>query len=97
MQVDAEPIESVRRPIELAALKKLAGKHIWWKTADEALAASQRVIAQVMNIGDYRDVQELAKPVGDDVLRKVLEHAQPGSISMPVPGPVGTTACNWRW
>jgi len=78
MQVDAEPIESVRSPIELAALKKLAGKYIWWKTADEALATPQRVLAQVMNIGDYRDVQELATLVGDDVLRKVLEHAEPG-------------------
>ncbi len=41
----------------------------------------QRVIAQVMNIGDYTDVQLLASQVGDDVLRQVLAHAQAGQFN----------------
>jgi len=41
----------------------------------------QRVIAQVMNIGDYDDVQALAKQVGDDVLRDVLRHAEAGQFN----------------
>lgn len=60
------------------SLKALANKYIWWKTPDEAVATPKRVIAQVMNIGDYEDVQALAKLVGDDVLRDVLAHAQAG-------------------
>lgn len=40
----------------------------------------QRVIAQVMNIGDYADVQTLVHLVGDDVLRDVLTHAQAGQF-----------------
>ncbi len=35
----------------------------------------ERVIAQVMNIGEYANVQALAHQVGDDVLRKAVAHA----------------------
>jgi len=42
--------------IDPNALKPLASKYIWWKTPDEAVAMPERVIAQVMNIGDYADV-----------------------------------------
>jgi len=34
-----------------------------------------------MNIGDYADVQVLAKSVGDDVLREVLSHAEAGQFN----------------
>ncbi|MEI7538186.1 MAG: hypothetical protein WCJ76_13285 [Comamonadaceae bacterium] len=40
----------------------------------------ERVIAQVMNIGDYDDVRELSRQVGDDVLRNVLRQAQAGQF-----------------
>ena len=60
------------------ALKRFAARYIWWKTPDEAMATPDRVIAQVMDIGDYRDVQDLAHLVGDDTLRRVLIEAEPG-------------------
>jgi len=41
----------------------------------------ERVIAQVMNIGDFADVQLLANQVGNDVLREVLAHAQAGQFN----------------
>lgn len=63
-----------------AALKLLAGKYIWWKTPEQAVAMPERVIAQVMNMGDYADVQALAHQVGEDVLREVLTHAQAGQF-----------------
>ena len=66
--------------IDQTALKPLAAKYIWWKTPEEALAMPERVIAQVMNIGDYADVQTLAHQVGDDVLREVVTHAQAGQF-----------------
>jgi len=62
-------------------LKRLASKYIWWKTSDEAVAMPERVIAQVMNIGDFADVQLLANQVGNDVLREVLAHAQAGQFN----------------
>lgn len=62
-------------------LKALADKYVWWKSPDEAVTMPDRVIAQVMNIGDYDDVQALAKHVGDDALRHVLAHAQAGQFN----------------
>ncbi len=62
------------------ALKRFATKYIWWKTPDEAIAMPERVIAQVMNIGDFDDIQALAAQVGDDALRDVLSHAESGQF-----------------
>ena len=62
-------------------LKPLACKYIWWKGPDEAVTMPERVIAQVMNIGDYSDVQSLVAQVGDEVLRNVLAHAQAGQFN----------------
>ncbi len=67
--------------IDRDVLKRLACKYIWWKTPDEAVAMPERVIAQVMNIGDYADVQELATQIGDAALREVLAHAEAGQFS----------------
>lgn len=65
----------------LAALRPLARRYVWWKSPDEALASPERVIAQVMNLGDQRDVEEMAAQVGDAVLREVLTHAEAGQFS----------------
>jgi hypothetical protein len=62
-------------------LKAMARKYVWWKSPDEALTMPDRVIAQVMNIGDWDDVQALASQVGDDALRHVLAHAQAGQFN----------------
>lgn len=67
--------------LERDALKLLAKKYIWWKTPDEAVETPERVIAQVMNIGDYADVQQIANRVGDDALRLVIAHAQAGQFN----------------
>jgi hypothetical protein len=63
------------------ALKPFASKYIWWKTPDEAVTLPQHVIAQVMNIGDYDDVQLLVAQLGDEVLREVLMQAQAGQFN----------------
>lgn len=44
--------------ISQESLKPLASKYIWWKTPEDAVVMPERVIAQVMNIGDYADVLE---------------------------------------
>lgn len=62
-------------------LKPFASKYIWWKTPEEAVAMPARVIAQVMNIGDYADVQALAAQVGDEVLRNILLQAEAGQFN----------------
>lgn len=69
------------RKVDHTVLKAFARRYVWWKTPDEALAMPARVIAQVMDIGDYADVQRLADQVGDDVLRDVLNRAEAGQFS----------------
>ena len=65
----------------LAELQRLASKYVWWKSPEEAVAMPERVIAQVMNMGDYTDIQILVAQVGDDALRSVLSHAEAGQFS----------------
>ncbi len=67
-------------PIDRDLIEKLARKYIWWKTTEEALAQPQRIVAQVMNIGDYDDVQALVHGVDSAYLRQVLTHAEAGQF-----------------
>ena len=67
--------------LDQEALRRFASKYIWWKTPDEAAAMPERVVAQVMNIGDYDDVQVLVNQVGDAYLRDVLTHAEIGQFN----------------
>lgn len=69
------------RAINLEILRPYAKRYIWWQTPDEALHMPQRVIAQVMNLGTFEDMQKLAKEVGDDVLSDVIAHAEPGQFT----------------
>ena len=62
-------------------LERFARKYVWWVTADVAVAMPERVVAQVMNIGDYDDVQALATLAGDDYLRAVLQQAETGQFT----------------
>lgn len=62
------------------SLKALARRYVWWKTPDDAIAMPDRLIAQVMDIGDYADVQHLVERLGEDRLRNVLTHAEAGQF-----------------
>ena len=60
-------------PIDQNVLKRYASTYIWWKTPEDAVTMPERVVAQVMNIGDFDDMQALAREAGDEFLR----HVQP--------------------
>jgi hypothetical protein len=62
-------------------LAPLARKYIWWQSPETALRDRHRVIAQVMNLGTYPDVQGLRAALGDDELRRVLREARAGEFS----------------
>lgn len=66
---------------EAEVLQELARRYVWWKTPREALAAPSRLVAQVMDIGDYTDVQRLIATLGEDPLRQALLHAEAGQFS----------------
>ena len=64
-----------------AILRPYAKKYVWWKTPDQALKTPERIVAQVMDIGDYDDIQALAQTLGDDYLRYVITHSDAGVFS----------------
>ncbi len=67
--------------IDQQELKRFAKRYIWWEAPEVAVELPQRVVARVMNIGDYDDVLKLAELAGDDYLRKVLTHAEIGQFN----------------
>lgn len=62
-------------------LLRLAPKYVWWKSPEEAVSKPERIIAQIMDIGDFDDMRAMATLVGDDVLRDVLTHAEAGQFN----------------
>ena len=67
--------------LERVNLGALARKYVWWKSPEEAARFPERVIARVMNLGDYDDVQALAAEIGDEKLRSVLQGAEAGEFN----------------
>ena len=63
---------------EQEALRRLAGKYLWWEAPDEAMERPTRVIAQVMELGTWEDVLGLLRLMGEAPFRDVLRHAEPG-------------------
>jgi hypothetical protein len=68
-------------PTDSILLGRQAARYVWWKTPEEALRRPERVIAQVMELGDYEDVLELTERVGEEALCEVLAHAEAGQFS----------------
>ncbi len=64
-----------------ALLAQWAARYIWWKSAPDALRSPGRIIAQVMNIGDYADLQALIECFDVDALREVVRHAEAGQFN----------------
>lgn len=59
----------------------LAQKYIWWLPADEAARDERRVVAQVMDIGDFDDVRIAIERLGTEPFEDALTHAQAGWFS----------------
>ena len=66
---------------EIERLRLFATRYVWWKTAEEALRYPERLVAQVMNIGSFADLQRLDEMVGEDGLRLVLSQAEAGQFT----------------
>lgn len=67
--------------IDNEALLPYARKYVWWKSPEDAVRYPLRVVAQVMDVGDYADVLALGHTVGRDILQRALETAEPGWFS----------------
>jgi hypothetical protein len=62
-------------------LLPFAARYIWWKSPEEALRYPGHVIAQVMNIGSYEDVQKLRSLVGEAALIDAISKAEAGQFN----------------
>jgi len=67
--------------VDPETLRAFAAKYVWWKSPDEAIASPSRVVAQVMNLGEFDDVAALERLLGGDALRAVLLHAEAGQFN----------------
>lgn len=59
-------------------IKRLAPAYIWWKKPEEALRYPYRLIAQIMDMGTFEDVQALVAELGTDRLASVVRQAEIG-------------------
>ncbi|MDD5037276.1 MAG: hypothetical protein PHE55_21325 [Methylococcaceae bacterium] len=64
-----------------AELRRLSARYIWWKTPDEAMQNPRRIMAQVMNLGDYDDMRRLGEIAGNEELCDVLRQAEAGEFN----------------
>jgi hypothetical protein len=71
----------VLRPDQRAILAPLARRYIWWQPPERSVDHPHRLLAKVMNIGDWHDVQGMCAAVEPEALRQVLAEAQPGEFS----------------
>jgi hypothetical protein len=67
-------------PLNHDLLEKLARRYVWWKAPEDAIARPERIVAQVMNMGDYDDVQSLFRAAGPAYLCEVLTRAEAGQF-----------------
>ncbi len=68
-------------PSALQLIHRLARKYVWWKSPEDASAMPRRVLTQVMNIGDYDDVQAMCGEFDESVLRDVIAQAEAGQFN----------------
>jgi len=66
---------------EIILFKTLAAKYLWWMMPDEALKRPERIVIQVMNLGDFADVTAVLDAVGEDQARDFLTRAEAGQFS----------------
>lgn len=66
---------------QIAFLRLAASRYVWWKTVDEAMVHPHRVIAQVMNIGEWDSWCELCRLFSSEEMCGILSNAEIGEFS----------------
>lgn len=61
-----------------AKLKVLAQRYVWWESPDWAYSHPEVFLANIMNLGNWEDIQEARKILGDSILKEALLEAPPG-------------------
>ena len=71
-------MEGVNLSPEQQGLLEGLTHYIWWQPGEESLRWPERLIAQVMDIGDWDDECALEDAFEAAVLRTILEHSEAG-------------------
>lgn len=66
---------------EIQMLRETAARYIWWEPPAQALKRPLRVLAQVMNIGDFEEVRSLLDGMGKESFKEAIAKAEPGWFS----------------
>lgn len=63
-------------------LAGLTEKYLWWESSNGSAPPVRRLVAQIMNLGEFGDVQHVEAALGTDVFRDAIEHAEPGWFNL---------------
>lgn len=73
MGMSTQPLQRASDP-----LRAIAGKLLWWKTEEEALADPYRLACQIMTLGTWDDVLLARAELTDELFKAALRQAPPG-------------------
>lgn len=59
-------------------LDKLASRYVWWDSTAWAYSHPEVFLSNVMNLGNWDDIQSLRKAVNNKILKQVLRNAPAG-------------------
>lgn len=62
-------------------LKSMAQKYIWWQDPTDVLRVPQKIIAQIMNIGTFDDLELLTHFTNKQELIDILHNAKIGQFN----------------
>ncbi len=61
-----------------AKIASLAKRYVWWESPQWACEHPTIFLANVMNLGNWDDIQLVRQLLGDQVLKNALQEAPPG-------------------
>jgi len=56
--------------------------YLWWESPQEAVKRPIRLLAQIMELGDYKDIQALTDSIGEEPFKAVLANPPVGVFSV---------------
>lgn len=62
-------------------LKRFAQRYIWWQTPEESLRSPDRILLQVMELGDWADCVAMMTGLPNERLVEALRKGTAGTLS----------------
>lgn len=73
----------IRSLIDDETWRAIVARYVWWESPAEAETYPERVLARAMRMGDFADMEMVARQVGDQTLRDIITHAEAGWFDEP--------------